>query len=95
MQSLPTLTENDASPTADAFAEIAQLRGPSFPANYAAGSYRTGSVMPVYITMSTFHMGNFMFRICKINGNTIADEAAQLTEECFNQNILVRPWALC
>ncbi|RMZ53036.1 hypothetical protein APUTEX25_001155 [Auxenochlorella protothecoides] len=54
------------------------------------GTFRTGSIMPIYVTMSTFHMGNFMFRICKIRGNTIANETAQLTEECFNENILTQ-----
>jgi hypothetical protein len=42
------------------------------------------------VVITAFHKGRMGFRICKINGRNAASEKAQFTEDCLDQNQLVR-----
>lgn len=54
------------------------------------GSYIEGQVIKLSVLLTAYHKGRFGFRICKISGGAINDETNQLTESCFNQNVLVQ-----
>ena len=73
----------------------------SQPRNHEAGctyyqkglftNYTQGQVMDIEIVTTTNHNGRFGFRICKVNGgydSAMENEKKELTEECFDQNIL-------
>ena len=54
-------------------------------------NYTQGQVMDIDIDITTNHNGRFGFRICKVNGgydSAVENEKKELTEECFDQNIL-------
>ena len=56
-------------------------------------SYIQGQVMEVEVTTSTNHKGRFGLRICNVRGgyDTAPErEAEELTEDCFDENILVQ-----
>jgi hypothetical protein len=56
-------------------------------------SYIQGQVMEVEVTTSTNHKGRFGLRICNVSGgyDTAPErEAEELTEDCFDENILVQ-----
>jgi hypothetical protein len=53
-----------------------------------SGTYTEGQVVTFKTTLTAFHMGRLGFRVCKIAGNTTADERAQLTETCLDANQL-------
>jgi len=55
-----------------------------------AGTYEQGGLINITTVVTTYHKGRFGYRICKIDGNSVASETAQLTEECFNNNVLVQ-----
>ena len=47
-----------------------------------------GSVVSVSSTLTAFHRGRLGFRVCRIEGTSVAAEAAQLTEACLEANVL-------
>lgn len=57
----------------------------------SAGNYSQGQTVDFTIHMNNYHGGDFMFRICKIEGTSKEDEWNQLTEECFAQHELSMP----
>lgn len=54
------------------------------------GVYEEGAVIPITVTVTTSHSGDWSFRICKIQGGGIAEETAQLTESCLNEHVLTQ-----
>ncbi|KAK2078077.1 hypothetical protein QBZ16_003945 [Prototheca wickerhamii] len=54
------------------------------------GVYEEGAVIPITVTVTTSHSGDWSFRICKIQGGGIAEETAQLTENCLNEHVLTQ-----
>ena len=40
------------------------------------------------VFFSTYHRGRYGFRICRIDGTSVAAETAQLTEACLEANVL-------
>lgn len=55
-----------------------------------AATYQQGGIIKLTTVLTAFHKGRFGFRICKISGTSAADETSQLTDACFNQNVLVQ-----
>ena len=49
--------------------------------------------MPITVKLTAAHKGHFSFRVCKVTQT--AQEKAQLTEDCFKANQLVRLHAAC
>lgn len=57
----------------------------------SAAAYVEGQVINLEVVVTAFHQGRFAFRICKIAGRgDPAGERRQLTEDCLDQNHLVR-----
>ncbi len=55
-----------------------------------AGTYVEGQVVKFTTVLTAYHKGRLGFRICKINGGSAANETSQLTEACFDKNVLVQ-----
>ncbi|KAL4449391.1 hypothetical protein ABPG77_007035 [Micractinium sp. CCAP 211/92] len=67
----------------------------------AGGVFWTGAVVPasvltegqvvnVTVRLTANHMGRFTFRVCRITGNDVAAEQAQLTDACLDEHILLQ-----
>ncbi|PRW61560.1 chitin binding domain-containing [Chlorella sorokiniana] len=72
-----------------------RLAGAMPPVEEVAGTYEEGSTMEIKIGITAHHNGRFEFKICRISapadGQTwVQAEKAQLTQECFNQHVLVQ-----
>lgn len=61
---------------------------------YAPGTFETlkqGDALNINLTITTNHNGRFEFRVCRVSGgydDANTTEAAELTEDCLNQNVL-------
>ena len=47
-----------------------------------------GSVVSVSSTLTAFHRGRLGYRVCRVEGTSVAAETAQLTEACLEANVL-------
>jgi hypothetical protein len=58
--------------------------GPYGPTSFRSGSYQSGGLLPVQISVKAYHAGWFEFRLCDIS--TTAD--GEVTQECLNEHVL-------
>lgn len=58
--------------------------GPYGPTSFRSGSYQSGGLLPVQISVKAYHAGWFEFRLCDVS--TTAD--GEVTQECLNEHVL-------